>query len=228
MNYEYSAENRLEHPHKYMYAPFGGNAFLGAYTADRHERSAALPEDSEAQDQDRVLQALRDPAFSGLGVSLSADTPAAAVSTGDAPPLALFSPDTTIETGPLLEALFATLLDRREAASRTIWLARLTQRFEVSKKLYQRYLPGFRKGDGPNDDVRLYALFSLTLALAWQIQPHLQYLSTMLKLNDLLLSLPPERLAKAFPANGVRLGVATELSGVARLAQEQGVRLEHA
>lgn len=228
MNYDYTAEDRLEHPHKYMYAPFGGGAFLAAYLADRRARCDGLPASpADGKDAGRVNRALRDPALSHLGIPISPIALGLEEPWADRPPLASLATETTIVTSELLEALLDALLGRRDAAARAFWLQRLTQRFEVSKKLYRRYPPGFRKGDGPNDDIRLYALFSLTLALAWQVQPHLQHLSTLLKLNDLLLSLPPERLTSAFPADGVRLSVAAELNAVTRQANEQGVRLEH-
>lgn len=228
MTYVYTGENRLDQPHKYMYAPFGGNAFLAAYMADRRSRCDGLPGAApDGDDTARVMSALRDPALSHLGIPVALGATDCLKASTHRRSLDSFSVNTMIVTSELLEALIDALLDRRDEATRDFWLRRLTQRFEVSKKLYRHYPPGFRKGDGPNDDVRLYALFSLTLALAWQVQPQLQLLSTLLKLNDLLLSLPPERLTKAFPADGVRLAVATELSAITRLASEQGVRLEH-
>ncbi|TVO60272.1 hypothetical protein [Denitromonas ohlonensis] len=228
MNYDYTAEDRLEQPHKYMYARFGGKAFLTAYMADRRARCDALPGSAPGgDDAARVTGALQDPALSNLGIRIAPDAAGQDKPSADLRPLDSFSVDATIETSELLEALFDAQFAQRDEAARAFWLRRLTQRFEVSKKLYQRYPPGFRKGDGPNDDIRLYALFSLTLALAWHVQPQLQHLSTLLKLNDLLLSLPPERLTNAFPADGVRLSVATELNAITRLANEQGIRLGH-
>ena len=104
-----------------------------------------------------------------------------------------------------------------------VWVDRLLQRFEVNKKLRMEYLPGFRKGLGKDDDIRLYQCFSLILSLSYLQQGGLQYLSTLLKLNDLLLSLPKEILVGNDSYGYWAMGTIVELFAVQKLASSNGI-----
>jgi hypothetical protein len=90
----------------------------------------------------------------------------------------------------LLHALIAVQLTNTQNANTKIWIDRLVQRFEVTKKIYESYAPGFRKGEGVNTSVRLYWLFALALCLFYVRYRQIKYLSTLLKICDLLCSLP--------------------------------------
>ncbi|MBK7901047.1 MAG: hypothetical protein IPJ99_17330 [Betaproteobacteria bacterium] len=209
MSYPYSAENRLDVPHAYMYAPFGGRTFLHAYVADREKRLAARlpfghlrPSDSFAP---RLIEAARRRA--------SLASPHA------------FSPGGRTELQPLLAALLASLA-RGDLATAQPWLNRILQRFEVSKKLYTAYAPSFRKGEGEMRDPACYAELALCLALAYSMSGHLQYLSTLLKLVDLLLSLDSQVLRRGCSSELLDLLVSAELDAVRALAARQGVSLD--
>jgi len=54
MSYEYSARNRLQEPHNYMYTPYQGGVLLHAYMQsrldflDRYSGSSSVREDADA------------------------------------------------------------------------------------------------------------------------------------------------------------------------------------
>jgi len=211
MNYPYAAENRLDVPHAYMYAPYGGQDFLAAYADDRRVRLA------------RHLQGTDCQLPGGLKDALAA----AARSLAGPRRLDTFSPADATPLKPLLAALLAVLATGDHAAAQP-WLVRVIQRFEVSKKLYAGYAPGFRKGEGEARDPARYAELALCLALAHASSGQLQYLSTLLKLDDLLLSLEADVLRPACPPEHLALLVAAELDAVAALAAAQGVSIDAA
>lgn len=209
MIYPYAAENRLDAPHAYMYAPYGGEDFLAAYVADRRARL------------ELHLQGASSPPHADLKDALAA----AARSMAAAMRPEAFSPTGTIPLQPLHAALLGVLAAGDVVAAQP-WLIRVIQRFEVSKKLYAAYAPGFRKGEGDAREPARYAELALCLALAHALSGQLQYLSTLLKLVDLLLSLDPDTLRPACPPERLTLLVAAELDAVATLAAAQGVTID--
>jgi len=211
VNYPYAAENRLDVPHAYMYAPYGGQDFLAAYADDRRVRLA------------RHLQGTDCPPPGGLKDALAA----AARALAGPRRLDTFSPADATPLKPLLAALLGVLANGDHAAAQP-WLVRVIQRFEVSKKLYAGYASGFRKGEGEARDPARYVELALCLALAHALSGQLQYLSTLLKLNDLLLSLDADVLRPAYPPEHLALLVAAELDAVAALAAAQGVSIDAA
>ena len=211
MNYPYADENRLDVPHAYMYAPYGGQDFLAAYVDDRRARLALH------------LQGMDCPQTGELKVELAS----AARSLASAQRPDTFSPADATPLQPLLAALLGVLATGDHAAAQP-WLVRVIQRFEVSKKLYAVYAPAFRKGEGEARDPARYAELALCLALAHALSGQLQYLSTLLKLDDLLLSLEADVLRPACPPEHLALLVAAELDAVAALAAARGVSFDAA
>lgn len=236
MNYPYTATNRLQEPHAYMYSPYGGVDFLHGYVEDRLERlralgaSSDLPCGAEEARLHAVLHGLLagQGDFPPSGIDLPFGTPEVTQCRSDAP-RHLFSLEEPVETTALLEMLLYRLLNSAGGgegmAEASLWLDRLLQRFEVSKKLFAEYLPGFRKGAGACDDVALYQRFALVLALAYAHRNGLQHLSTLLKVNDLLLSVPAEYWSGC-SHHSLVLAVAVELHAVQRLARGQGVNFD--
>jgi hypothetical protein len=125
----------------------------------------------------------------------------------------------------LLHNLMAVQLVDGDFDLASTWLDRLIQRFEVTKKIYEFYPQGFRKGEGSNCSIRLYWLFALALSLFWARSNKLRYLSTLLKVCDLLCSLPEEMLQPEIPRFGLSMVLAAELVAVESLAAQKGVPL---
>lgn len=75
-------------------------------------------------------------------------------------------------------------------------LPALVAKFEVFRRLFDRYQPNLsRHRDAKPAGLDDYALFALCLAQAMQRTSRLQYLSTLLKLNDALSSQDPGRFS---------------------------------
>lgn len=247
MIYSYSQTNRLEEPHAYMYTPFQGEKFLDSYLSSRMDTLRFLAIDShENTDPDfrladyslSVLKTQFNANSSGAGEKFQAlsahEKPQLAKQSaindgllaGLAQPLSLMTTGNPVTTLNLSHALIASQLLNKQDINIKEWLDRLVQRFEVTKKLYETYLPGFRKGEGSNKMIRLYWLFALALCLYYARSLEIKYLSTLLKVSDLLCSLPVEMLQRELPETGLRTVLATEIISVQLLAEKKGLLLE--
>lgn len=222
MIYLYTKFNRLEEPHNYMYAPFGGADFLRAYRQDREVvlRRIAGAAAGDAAFEVPVLDCLKRLGWDGAQLGQAMAQPLL-LSTGSDPAadLARFSVTEPVDTSRLLEALLAAQLGEAGSEQVKVWLNRLVQRFEVTKKLYTTYHPGFRKGDGVHTLVRLYWLLALSLTLAYALTRSLKYLNTLLKVNDLLASLPSHLFAGHLSVKLMTIVFEVELAGVCSLAE---------
>ena len=244
MTYLYSQINRLEQPHTYMYAPFQGEDLLQSYQASRMavlRRCQTAEPSTEVPDHLLLTYAL--PALVNLftATSYEAGNRFRTLSKGGSTkPVEQSAPMsrsvvewakgleklTTAEpvaTLDLLHAVIAVQLIDVKGANTKVWLDRLVQRFEVTKKIYEYYPPGFRKGDGANTSVRLYWLFALALCLFYVRSNEIKYLNALLKVSDLLCSLPELVLQGHIPKRGLSVVLATEIVGVVLLAEKKGV-----
>lgn len=69
----------------------------------------------------------------------------------------------------------------------------LLKRFEVTKKIYEDYDQNFRPHDRSQFHCyRLYVLFAYVLSLCYAKYRKLQYLNSLLKVNDIMISLVNE------------------------------------
>lgn len=244
MSYQYSQTNRLQEPHSYMYTPFQGEALIQLYQSSRiavvHRRDAgepggaeperlfaasALPELERLHAATSSAAAMRFRALLGSqgATRLKGESESGTLSclAQGLAKLTAVEPVTTLE---LLRALVAVQLTDAHGVESKVWLDRLVQRFEVTKKLYESYQAGFRKGEGPYTSVRLYWLFALTLCLFYARTNEIKYLNTLLKVNDLLCSLPESVLKGHIPECGLTAVLATEIVGVELLAAKKGIR----
>ena len=99
-------------------------------------------------------------------------------------------PVSDIDTMELLLNLLQATTDEDTAQKTCVrdWLSRLVQRFEVTKRLYTRYPSGLKKGAEKYDQIILYALLAFLLGHYFGKNGNLNYLNTLLKLNDLICS----------------------------------------
>lgn len=246
MNYPYSQINLLEEPHNYMYTSFQGHELLESYCSSRMslvQRYFDLDGKGEKTDYAILFSALRilipslTPASLEIGNKINKLLEQVGINKfdmhkQDAKHLAWIAEclqntrlTETINTLNLLRALNASLLNMSIDENKKIWLDRMVQRFEVTKKIYDFYPPGFRKGEGGNTSVRLYWLFSLALCLFYIQTKKIKYLSTLLKVCDLLCSLPETQLQEYIPKYGLSGVLLTELVCVEELARNKGVSI---
>ena len=244
MSYIYSQINRLEESCSYMYTPFQGLAFLKSYHASRAAvlRRYAASNHTGAE-LDHFL-GVKAGAFLGkfFGTisaevvedfrAFSGDAPAK-ISNSDSTNCAKlkelsekltgFTTAEPVATEKLLLSLIAAQLLSAQDANVKIWLDRMVQRFEVTKKVYEIYPQGFRKGEGSYKSIRLYWLLALALCLFYVRSRSVKYLSTLLKVCDLLCSLPEDVLQNQVPALGMSVVLTAESTGVKLLAEKKGV-----
>ena len=208
MSYPYSAENRLVSPANYQYAAFGGLTYLSEYLTVRQNALEALGVRSTAPSLPTLERLLAEYAPNAQTSSLEA-----------------LSVEHAIETRFLLDSLISWAVSETPSATGEIWLHRLIQRFEVSKRLYDAYLLGFRKGDGDFAQVDLYVLFAAVLCLRHSETKNLQCLSTLLKTTDLLCSLPAGEFSPKV-TQLLALIVGLETIAVRALADKKGLQID--
>jgi hypothetical protein len=243
IDYEYTKANRLDEPHHYMYTKFKGYEFLKSYFGNRKIKIERFQEiannaqysniDSEliskiithlekfihdasvkTDDNSRLLPAsLKD---NRIGDELKADLKTLQKIKNI---FTTFHLDKIVNTEELLNGLLVCQLTGVQEVKTKEWLDRLVQRFEVSKKLYESYLPGFRKGNGSSKTVYLYWLFSLSLCLFYISTGSIKYLSTQLKISDLLCSLSENHFHEQVSSKGMSLLLLTEIKCVKLLTR---------
>jgi hypothetical protein len=243
IDYEYTMVNRLDEPHQYMYTKFEGHDFLNSYFDNRKnkiERFQEIANNAQCSniDSELILKIITHLEKFIHDVSLKSDNNSQLLTTslkdnriGDeikADSNALqkikdifttFHLDKIVNTEELLNGLLVCQLAGVQEVKTKEWLDRLVQRFEVSKKLYESYLPGFRKGNGSSKTVYLYWLFSLSLCLFYISTGSIKYLSTQLKISDLLCSLSENHFHEQVSSKGMSLLLLTEIKCVKLLTQ---------
>ena len=90
----------------------------------------------------------------------------------------------------LLNSIVYAQISNEYHAETDLWLNRLVQRFEVSKKIFTLYPPGFIKGEGTTNNIRVYWQLAMALYLQYDSTSNFQFISTALKTIDLICSLP--------------------------------------
>lgn len=244
MSYPYSQMNRLEEPHNYMYTPFQGIAHLQSYQSSRmvvvQRRASAKyggvePDNMLMTYALQALEKLFDAAsleggkkyrsmLEGRRVGIFRQGKLVGGSLNVlAKGLEKLTTEEQVRTLDLLHALIAEQLTDAQDANTKVWLDSLIRRFEVTKKIYEIYPPGFGKGEGENTSVRLYWLFALALCLFYSESNEIKYLSTLLKVCDLLCSLPANIVQQHIPEHGLSVVLATEIVSVQLLAEKKGI-----
>jgi hypothetical protein len=210
-----------------MYTPFEGAALLDAFLSARLGilRQLTLRSPLGAGDGGLVSSALalidRRLARHSPGVhdewrllvdvdhseQNAIQVPPSPVAAGD---LARFSPDREVSTSALLRAVVCSFSEEVMQDEARVWLDRLVQRFEVTKRLYEKYPTGFRKGAGDFDCLWRYWMLGLALCICLAEERSLRLLNTLLKVCDLLCSVDINDLRKAVPDAGMRMVLAME------------------
>ncbi len=184
VNYEYTEVNRLESPHSYMYTKYYGDDFLKSYIKNRNTYIEKIKDQSKNENLDEIDQYLlesckiqviegnQSPIHSSINI------------------LDLNNHSDKVDTNDLILSLIANQCAKKNHLQNKFWIDFLVQRFEVSKRLYEIYYPLKKiKGEGSDSIIKIYWLFSLLITITFDSNKNIKYLSTLLKLNDLICSL---------------------------------------
>jgi len=244
MNYLYNQRNLLEVPEKYMYTKFQGIDLFESYFNNRNNiLKKCRGNISGPSSSSLVIQR----AFIVIKQNLISKSPDALEnfcpqfkqedvksihsrindeldSVQINKLMNKFSLGQQMKTSILLDALFASILLDVNNINNKIWLDRLVQRFEVTKKIYEEYLPGFRKGYGHNNLINLYWLFALVLSIYYAETNQIRYFSTLIKVCDLITSLPFKDLSRDIPEFGLDLVLSLEIIFVKILLKAKGIK----
>ena len=93
----------------------------------------------------------------------------------------------------------------------------LLQRFEVTKRLYEYYNKGLRNGSGNYNDVSFYWQFTIILSITYIHTNNLKYLNTVLKISDLILSLPLDHNIKFVSYSALQVAIGIEMKFIKNL-----------
>jgi len=247
MNYLYNQRNLLETPEKYMYTKFQGIDLFQSYLNNRNNVLKKCRENlSESSPSSLIIER----AFIVIKQNLISKSPNALksfcphikqenVNNINSPfnsdidlarmnkKLKNISLGQSVKTSILLDTLFGSILLDVNNINNKIWLDHLVQRFEVTKKLYEEYLPGFRKGRGHNNLIKLYWLFALVLSIYYAETNQIKYLNTLIKVCDLITSLSFKDLVREIPKFGLDLVLSSEIFFVEILLKAKGIEYDH-
>ncbi len=214
--YEYTSADRLVSPHKYMYTKFSGNEFLQNYSDDR---SNFLKHFSSLKNYKKDIRKI-DEYLCALVIEFidNNELPILDDNLDNLDNIGSFESVTEISTSKLLESLIHHTIYKKTNDNSKEWLDFLVQRFEVTKFFFEGYHnKKLRVGKGKSNLVFLYWLFSVLLVLVYYQTSNLKYLSTLLKVNDLICSLNNSYLA-LIPSKGMDLVLLNEISFVQNIS----------
>ena len=212
LNYEYTDANRLQSPHKYMYAPYQGGAFISSYFSDREANLRRFELQEPTQELSEIERYLCESSILLLTENCCS------VEYESVENISYFDKKTRVITEELMTSLIVSQFSNDQDKCLKDWIDFLAQRFEVKKKLYEIYHSNnLRKGEGEVENVRLYWLFSLLLTLYYSGSNNIKYLSTLLKVNDLICSLDDDLLSK-IPKQGLVLVLSKEMESISALS----------
>ena len=243
IKYEYTQDNRLKSPHKYMYTPYSGVDFIAAYISDRRTylkdiKKSGLNDSTSAYVSlyAKSCKILID--YAKISVATDElkeilDSNAQKVYQGqsthvfDVASLSSFKVASVINSENLLVSLLDSQVNGGDQKLIKYWLDLLVQKFEVTKKIYHHYPINFGKGLGPNDSLEVYWILLLSLSLFFSQTKNIKYLNTMLKISDLLCSLDKNIVLKNIPKNFFTIVLMQELNSVKSLSERtDGVCLD--
>jgi hypothetical protein len=239
--YEYTKINRMDHPHNYMYSPYQGEKFINSYFKDRIKYFKNYIQKREQKYKYKIdflvlsdgtffLKKFLDKEFSdkfdeSLKGLVDWDNCLEIEgyirnTTNNIVNLSSLDIKDIIKTEVLLYAILNTQLKGKDNKIVKFWLDILIKRFEVTKKIYEEYGSNFSKGRGRDNNIVLYFMFSLCLSIFYCSTKNIKYLSTLLKITDLICSIEEKTLNQNFPLVCFGLILLVELLTIKSLSQK--------
>jgi len=238
-DYNYTKNSLLDNPNQYMYTQYQGGKFLNVYFKDRvaclkdFRREGIKVKNRNSINSSILLDAIKllnlflkeeffnkkiKPFISYKGCNQLSDS--FVIDTNDdIKDLTFFSIDERATSKDLLLSLINSQINQTDEVLVKFWIDLLVQKFEVTKKIFESYPVGFRKGEGRNDIIKLYWMFSVSLALFYRFSNKIKYLNTLIKVSDLLCSLDNKLLYGEIPPQGLLVTLLVELLSVAELSE---------
>ena len=174
MEYQYTTRDLIDEKENYMYSFFNGRPFMSAYmnnrlkyTTQMHNKFNSIKEIEKA-----IVHELNN-FYKHNDVSESHNN------------------HENISTLDFLLDI-SQLFRSKKIENAAEKLDVLVHRFEVSKKIHPYYDKAIRVGSGGDRNYSLYLLMGLVLIYSYITTDHLQYLSTLLKVLDVIISVDPE------------------------------------
>ncbi len=251
--YPYSTDNRLLNPCSYMYTPFEGLPFFKGHSLSRKSFMESIEEliISMKEPDDLKKEILKHSMKESLGIAkigtIEDYSQKLLLITKHNPWISSkHYPDTNntelsnyadmikitnlkdrVETEKFLVCLFCYVSGNfAHSDSMVAWTESLIQRFEVTKKIYPEYKPGFKKGSGKNDVLFLYVLFAISLSIYYGQTQNLRYLNAVLKINDLIISNAAQLIQDGVNACLAYFVLIFEGIHINRLLQSKGIQDE--
>jgi hypothetical protein len=164
-----------------MYSEFEGKALLDSYFINRSEHIKFLRNECLSIDSEFIDEKLANFSFNQLLNKhdfFSRETNAS---------VSYVNNDGTIDTKKLLHFILSNALKGiKNYFDQLEWVVK---KFEISKKVYANYSPDFKLGKLGYSDHELYLILWCILLFEFLERNKFNYLSTALKLSDLLISL---------------------------------------
>lgn len=207
--YIYSSENRFLKPHKYMYTKFIGKNFVIDYKKDRKKRLEDLCEfsfDENKSFDEAIISYLDKPRSFFI------------------PKIPKFKDKEEVSLGIIIIQIINQIRVKLTAKEEKI-IYKIIQRFEVSKVFYEKYDKNLKKGFNKDLSPVNYLYFSYCLCIAYVRHNNKQFLSTLLKVNDLLLSLDKSEIKVDCDVYLLFLVINYEMKCIEKLLVENDINL---
>lgn len=206
MEYNYTKRNLLTNPEYYMYSEYWGINFISAYRKNRIDYidrvmhhidySNIVYENIDSFLDEFIQFDKRNRSFGSELIDIS---------------LYLNSTREQLKNGKYYKA--------------KLLLKNLMHRFEIDKKIFKFYGFDLKRGSGAFDSLDNYIIFALLLARAFELSNNYQFLSSLLKVSDTILSLDVDETCAKKDLIGVRFLLEVEMRIIDQLINDFGLEL---
>ena len=195
MKYNFNKRDLLESRENYMYSPFYGKKFLVDYNKNRSLFIKSLKSENILRKNIYLnnlihfilVNKINNKELGKLFIThITKDTHLLDKLIYNS--ILKFKKVTIIDTDKLLNSLIINSIENNKTLVVDNFIEKLIKKFEVSKKLYTNYSKDFKKKGRQYKFTQIYMKLSLLLTIEYIKKPNNRYLSTLLKLNDLISS----------------------------------------
>jgi len=194
-----------------MYSPYLGKCFLDDYIVDRKKRISQIDNIKNKNVRKNTFETIQKELYSRIENKKVKDVSMI-----------------KLEENIFLEELLLSIIQKirlGKVCDIKDLLNLIVQRFEVSKRIYSHYKKDLKQGYGDYESIDRYINVGLILIYTYHLQSNLQYLSTVLKLNDLILSTLDLNKNKYSFTKNLNLLVNAELEKIINLASKNNINL---